>query len=118
MSRNKRVNLREPVYVGKRATPATVVFIHKNGDFALHVAGENKIRQFNKYGYPTDSHFDDAANEGPVTVEVVSFYPATGNIYVKDGGYPIQESIYGVDQLIQVRVTKKGGRIIKKELLP
>lgn len=111
--RRNRLNMKQPIYIGNAI--ATIVFIFPNGNFAATLPGENFVRQFSSHGNPLDQPAERAANEEPVTVEIVALYP-TGAIYVS--GRPIGSSSYGVDQLIQVRVTRRGGRIINKELLP
>lgn len=106
------LNMKRPIYVGSEEV--TPVYHFSNGNFAAQYPGENFLRQFNRSGRPIDGNIEPAVNNLPVTVEVVTLYPH-GTVYVKDT--PVQSSSYGVDQLIQVRVTKRGGRIIKKELL-
>lgn len=108
-----KINLKKPIYVGGQE--ATVIFIHQNGDFAVNVPGQNYIRQFKPTGRPSDNWSDWAENEAPVTTEVLILYP-NGNVY--DQPMPVRSSSYGLDQLVQVRITKQNGRIIKKELLP
>jgi aspartyl/asparaginyl-tRNA synthetase len=49
------------------------------------------------------------------TVEYLSVYPQ-GNVYRSDYS-PVKSSSYGLDQLIQVKVTKVNGKIVKKELV-
>jgi len=111
---HNRIDLKEPIYVRGRSAEA-VVFVFPNGNFALKMQGEVKLRQFNRYGAPIDVNWDQATNDGPVTTEVVTLYP-NGAIYQKEA--PVRSSSYGVDQIIQVRVTKRGDKIISKELLP
>lgn len=48
------------------------------------------------------------------TVSYKVIYP-TGEVY--DSDRPYQNSTYGVDQLVQVKITKSNGRIIRKEIV-
>ncbi len=50
------------------------------------------------------------------TIEYWVLYPS-GASYVREYG-PVRSSQHGLDQLVQIKVTKQDGRIINKELLP
>lgn len=53
---------------------------------------------------------------GPkVTVEYLAWYP-TSAVYESHTG-PIKSSSYGLDQLIQIKVTKHDGKIVDKEFV-
>lgn len=48
------------------------------------------------------------------TITYKAIYPS-GEVY--DSDRPIQTSSYGLDQIIQVKITKRGTRIVKKEIV-
>jgi len=51
----------------------------------------------------------------PVTVEYLSLYPHD-DVYRRSRG-PVKTSQYGVENLIQIKVTRQGGKIIAKEFV-
>jgi hypothetical protein len=108
----RKINLKQPVYIdGKEAS---IVWISKHGIFAVEMPAENTLRQFNQYGRPLDGNLEYAVNIAPETTEIVVIYPH-GDVYVS--ARPYKDSMYGIDQLIQIRVTKRGGKIVRKELI-
>jgi len=85
-----------------------------NGNIVVKRDGENYVRTFDRRGKPADFSHTDLTNELPITVQVVTLYP-NGGVYQKEE--PVRSSMYGLDQLIQVRITRQGARVISKELL-
>lgn len=109
----KKVDLSRPIRVGGGSREAKIVAKFENGGFAVVIQGENNVRQFDRYGYPTDNWPARAANEVPEITEFLSLYP-DGNVYRKTC-CPVSQSHYGVENLIQIKVTRRGDQIIKKE---
>lgn len=108
----RKLDLKQPLFIEHE--PATLVHIFPNGRVAAIRRGETFVRNFDQYGRPNDSGCRWLSNEAPCVVEVVTLYP-NGTVYTKDR--PVGSSQYGVENLIQVRVTRRGDQIIKKELL-
>ena len=81
----------------------TLVFIDDQ-EFLLKV---------NKYGERSVDRKQILFNDEPETTEFLSLYP-DGNVYRKSC-CPVSTSSYGVDNLIQIKVTRRGGKIVRKE---
>lgn len=113
MPRLKQIDLQAPVFVNRK--PANIIHnFRSNGNIVVVVQGERFARSFTPFGKPADDRCYDLTNAAPITVEVVTLYPS-GDIYVK--GTPVRTSSFGVENLIQVEVTRQGDQIIKKRLL-
>jgi hypothetical protein len=72
----------------------------------------------NEYGFPlgVPANYEPRQlvfNEEPTTVEYLSLYP-DGQVY-KKSCCPVKTSSYGVENLIQIKVTRRGDEIIGKE---
>ncbi len=110
---NKQIDTKSPLYRGEQQ----VMFLFQargNGNIVVVDHGRGRGYTFDGYGRPVDGMRMALSNELPVHTEVVTLYP-NGGIYVKDT--PVRTSSFGVENLIQVRVTRRGDQIIKKELL-
>ena len=81
----------------------TLVFMDQN-EFLLKV---------NKRGERLTDRKAVLFNQEPETTEFLSLYP-DGNVYRKSC-CPVSTSQYGVENLIQIKVTRRGGKIISKE---
>lgn len=84
------------------------------GKLCFSDVNSDRLVTTDRYGYKHGMAV--VFNEPKETVEILSLYP-DGNVYRKGGccPTPVQSSIYGVENLIQIKLTKRGGRIIKKE---
>lgn len=84
------------------------------GKLCFSDVNSDRIVTTDRYGYKNGVRV--VSNEAQETVEIITLYP-NNTVYRKSGccPTPVQHSSYGVDNLIQIRVTKRGDRIIKKE---
>jgi hypothetical protein len=80
-----------------------LVFIDDN-EFLLKV--DNHGRRFN-------DRKQILFNEAPETVEFLSLYP-DGSVY-KKSCCPVSQSSYGLENLIQIKLTRRGDKIVGKE---
>lgn len=117
-----KLNLNKPLTVeGKEAT-----IIHKfnSGRVAVLVEGEQIVRTFHKVtDWTRVDHWRDTSapcielvNKPTRTIKYVAFYPQTGSVY-EQGSSPIKTSSYGLDQIVQVKLTYDGDVLIAKEIV-
>lgn len=116
-----KLNLNKPLTVmGKEAT---VIHQFNSGRVAVLVEGEQIVRTFAKNNAwaaaswrDVEDHCVELANKPTRTVKYVAFYPQTGSVYEQSHG-PIKTSSYGLDQIIQVKLTYDGDQLIAKEIV-
>lgn len=105
-----RINTNQPVIDAKTGAPLCFIG-ESNGNLYFHRPNDgDKTIRTTLYGYAKGERVVE--NDLPETSEVFTIYP-NGNVYNKC--CPVETSSYGVDNLIQVRVTRRGGKIIRKE---
>lgn len=116
-----KLNLNKPLTVfGKEAT---ILYKFDSGRVAVLVEGEQVVRTFAKNQmFGTESWRDIAITEVQLVnkverrVEYVAFYPQKDAVYGRNS-QPYQSSMYGLDQIVQVKLTYEGDRLIAKELV-
>lgn len=89
------------------------------GNLAVENPEFDRVFTVDKYGYPpyVPHGYEKKQvvfNEEPTTTEYLSLYP-DGNVYKKTC-CPVRTSSYDIEnELIQIKVTRRGGKIIRKE---
>jgi hypothetical protein len=110
-TRTKLLKLNQPLFK-KDGTEVELLTKLPSGNLVF-IDGNEKLAKTDKYGRSVAHGGTLVTNDSPITVEYLSLYP-NGNVYRKDC-CPVRSSIHGVENLIQIKVTKRGGKIISKE---
>lgn len=117
--KKKLLKYKEPLFSVRSQKEIVVLHRFPNGNLVVaHKNGNRALRTVDKYGYNTDPrlpYVQVVTNEGPCTVEYIALYP-NGNVYRKEC-CPIRDSSYGVENLIQIKITRQGDKIINKEFV-
>lgn len=111
MSKTK-IKIDSPLFVG--AAPARLIKQFPNGNLVVAMAGDNRAYNYDKYGYGID-HPARLRNGVITRVEYYAFYPQTGMTY--KGDKPIKSSSYGLDQVVQFKLTFQDNVLVRKEFV-
>ncbi len=116
-----KLNLNKPLSV--LGSDAAIIHKFNSKRVAVLIEGEQLIRTFQQsQGWGMDMWHDIndpnvvLTNKPTRVVKYVAFYPQTGAVY-EQGNSPIKTSMYGLDQIVQIKLTYEGDRLIAKELV-
>lgn len=117
----KKLSLRKKLYDARTGLQLVLMHRFPNGNLVVANDKAGFARTVDAYGYNLapanrpDLRKPRVLNEIPTEVEYLSLYP-DGNTYTKRDG-PVRTSSYGVENLIQIKVTRRGGKIVNKEFV-
>lgn len=113
----KKLAYTKPLFTKDTGLQVKLLKRFPNGNLGVEIVGKNRAVTVDAYGRDLmqGSGRIRIVNEPPVTVEYLSLYP-DGNMYSK-ACCPVRTSSYDVENLIQIRVTRRGGKIIDKEFV-
>lgn len=118
---NQKLRLTKPLYDIHTGKEVELLHKFRNGNLVVMHEDSNFARTVDAYGYNLapdnrpDLRKPRIVNKIPERVEYVSIYP-NGGVYQRADG-PVKSSSYGVENLIQIKITRRGGRIVKKEFV-
>ena len=114
----KKLNTKKQLF-NERGIPVEILRKFANGNIVVVTEGHQVARTVDARGFNlapinrSELAKQRVFNQLPETVEYLSLYP-DGNVYRKSC-CPVRYSSYGVENLIQIKVTKRGGKIIDKQ---
>lgn len=114
----KKLSWRKALFDARKGTQLRLLHRFPNGNLVVANDDGNFAKTVDPYGYTLapDHLRKRLVTNAPIqTVEYVSIYP-NGGVYQRADG-PVKTSSYGVENLIQIRVTKLGDQIVKKEFV-
>jgi hypothetical protein len=117
----KKLSLRKKLYDAHTGRELSLFYKFPNGNLIVVDETANFARTVDAYGYNLapanrpDLRKPRVLNSVPEEVEYWSIYP-NGQIYTKTDG-PVRTSSYGIENLVQVKITRRQGRVVKKEFV-
>ncbi len=114
----KKLNTKRQLF-DVNGTPMEIIRKFANGNLVVVTEGQQVARTVDSYGFNLaprnrpELAVQRVFNTLPETVEYLTLYP-NGNVYTKQC-CPVKTSSYGVENLIQIKVTRRGDKIIRKE---
>lgn len=113
----KKLNWRRPLFLADTGEEVHLIHRFPNGNLVIGTLQE-RAGTVDAYGRDVTKHQRTrVVNKVKVEdkVEYLSLYPS-GNVYSRSDG-PVRTSSYGVENLIQIKVTRRGDKIIRKEFV-